>query len=481
MKRIISPFVILFSALLLTVSCLNTDDATDIVYYRDTAITSFTLGTLNCTMWTTSSTGEDSSYVDEITGSNYKFYIDQLKKEIYNPDSLPKGTDIAHVLVTVQSKNGGLVVIKDIDSDTLGYVTSTDSIDFTQPREFRVYAYDGSAYRAYKVSVNAHKEVPDSFNWRNTGACQEFRTLTGMKAVTLGQRLMVFGCAGGSTAVYSSPLDGNTSWTKASTDIALDADAYKNVIVKDGQLYTLNGGQLITSADGAAWQTVGTATLSRLLGAGREKMYAIGSDGRPAVSEDNGMTWTADNFTGDAAMLPGENITSACLPLATDDNAEYIVIAGNRDLNAHPEDSVAMVWNKIEEYSTGSAQHYWTSCYDNNGLQLPRLSSLCMTAYDGVLLAIGGRGQGTSSAAAFAQIYVSEDKGLTWQKDDMYYLPDDNAADNSETFTNGGSNVCAMTADGDNFLWIVCGGTGEVWRGRLNRLGWAEQQTSFTE
>lgn len=481
MKRIILPFVILFSALFIMVSCLNTDDVTDVVYYRDTAITSFTLGTLNRTVWTTSSKGEDSSYVAEITGSNYKFYIDQTKREIYNPDSLPKGTDIAHVLVTVTSKNGGIVVIKDTDSDSISYVRSTDSIDFTQPREFQVYSYDGMVHRTYKVSVNAHKEEPDSFNWRNTGTYQDFRTLTGMKAVTTGGRLLVFGCDGSSTAVYSSPLDGNTSWTKVNTGITLDAEAYKSIIVKDGQLYTLNGGQVVTSADAATWQTVGTAQLTRLLGASRGKMYAIDTDGRMAMSEDNGTTWTADNINGDADMLPTENMTAACLPLETDDNAEYIIICGNRNLTAHPEDSVAMVWNKIEEYSTDSEQHSWTNCNDNNGYRLPRLSSLSMTAYNNVLLAIGGRGQGTSTATAFSHIYVSEDKGLTWHEKGMYYLPDDNDSDDNETFTNGGSDVCAMTADGDNFLWIICGGTGEVWRGRLNRLGWTEQQTSFTE
>ena len=35
--------------------------------------------------------------------------------------------------------------------------------------------------------------------------------------------------------------------------------------------------------------------------------------------------------------------------------------------------------------------------------------------------------------------------------------------------------------DADDYLWVVCGGTGDVWRGRLNRLGWDEGRTSFTE
>jgi hypothetical protein len=34
-------------------------------------------------------------------------------------------------------------------------------------------------------------------------------------------------------------------------------------------------------------------------------------------------------------------------------------------------------------------------------------------------------------------------------------------------------------SDKDNFIWLICSGTGEVWRGRLNRLGWKDVPTSF--
>ena len=179
MKRIVKPFVILISAIVLMSSCLGDDDGyNDFILYSDTAITSFSLGTLNRTMWTTSSTGEDSSYVDEIGCSSYKFYIDQLKREIYNPDSLPVHTDVAHTLCEIESKNSGIVILvhKDIEGkDSLVYFNSSDSIDFTEPREFRVYSLDGAAYRSYKVSVNVHKDNPDSMNWQ-TCSCSASRT-----------------------------------------------------------------------------------------------------------------------------------------------------------------------------------------------------------------------------------------------------------------------------------------------------------------
>ena len=30
-----------------------------------------------------------------------------------------------------------------------------------------------------------------------------------------------------------------------------------------------------------------------------------------------------------------------------------------------------------------------------------------------------------------------------------------------------------VTVDDDQYIWLYCAGTNQVWRGRLNRLGWA--------
>lgn len=490
MKRIIRPFVVLLSVVLLAASCLDGDDYSDVVYYGDTAITSFSLGTLKRTMVTKASDGiTDSSYVVDVDCSSYDFYIDQFKKEIYNPDSLPAGTDAAHVICNVASKSSGIVIIAYKDSegkDSLAFYSSSDSIDFTEPREFRVYANDGSAYRAYTVKVNVHNEYPDSINWRDMGDCSEFTSLSGMKAVVLNGRLLLFGMQTtppGSNpgeavdnvkmSVYSTSSGGNLVWDKLETNVALDAEPYKNnVVVKGDYVYSLSNGKVVRSTDGATWETMGTTAIKQLIAAGRQSLYAIATDGRVVKSEDDGATWTEDNVVGDVSQMPAENLSYGSLALATDKNAERIMIAGNPD-SGNAEDSVAVVWGKIEEYSDGSRQHSWTNFSEDNGYRLPRLSDLCMVVYGGNLVALGGRGLGTSNAEAFSNFYVSEDSGITWHTDSELYLP--------EGFTNGGNDVFTMTVDADNYLWIICGGTGKVWRGRLNKLGWEDAQTSFTE
>jgi hypothetical protein len=153
--------IMFVSVMIVFTSCLGTNDEN--VYYNDTAITAFTLGTLDRTAHTTSYTGGDSTYSTTVTGSNYKMYIDQVNRKIYNLDSLPYGTDIKHVLVTITTKNGGVAAIKNVKSDTLSYYSSSDSIDFTTPRTFFVYSNDGTAYCKYVASVGAHKEEADSF------------------------------------------------------------------------------------------------------------------------------------------------------------------------------------------------------------------------------------------------------------------------------------------------------------------------------
>ena len=47
MKRILLPFVILFSVIFLCASCLDDGNETEFIFADDTAISAFSLGTLN--------------------------------------------------------------------------------------------------------------------------------------------------------------------------------------------------------------------------------------------------------------------------------------------------------------------------------------------------------------------------------------------------------------------------------------------------
>lgn len=166
MKRKFFAFILLLSAGLSLSSCLSSDDDTNIEYTHDTAITAFSLGTMNrYYLGKTSDGTKDSTYATTIAGSNYKFYIDQTAGKIYNADSLPVGTKISAALASITAKQSSplLWVLKGKDNkDSLAYYSSSDSVDFSKPKEIRVYNNDYSAYRTYTITVNVHKEGPDS-------------------------------------------------------------------------------------------------------------------------------------------------------------------------------------------------------------------------------------------------------------------------------------------------------------------------------
>ena len=153
-------------------SCLSNDDD-DVIAYSDMAITQFTLGTLNrYTQSVSTTTGNDTLVKSTVTGSNYKMTIDQLSHQIYNNTELPVGTDIKHVICTVSAKNNGVVAVQSLTSDSLKWYSSNDSIDFSQPRIFRVYASDGSGYRDYTVTLNVSATTGINFGWTKAGTVE---------------------------------------------------------------------------------------------------------------------------------------------------------------------------------------------------------------------------------------------------------------------------------------------------------------------
>ena len=167
-KHISALFALIVGALMMT-SCLKSNDSSEIVYNNDTAITAFSLAAVNRYIHTTSKSGADSVYKSVYTYP-VSFSIDQYNQTIYNTDSLYADCDLKHVLISVSTKNSGVAVIKSLTSDSLKTILSTDSLDFTQPREVRVYSQDGKSYRAYKVTMNKHQVATDQILWEKMPA-----------------------------------------------------------------------------------------------------------------------------------------------------------------------------------------------------------------------------------------------------------------------------------------------------------------------
>lgn len=467
MRRKLQVFILLVSAIWMYSSCLG-NDTYDYEYPDDTAITAFSLGTVNRYWHTTNSEGEDSVYMTTLTGSNYNFYIDQYEKLIYNPDSLPVGSDAGHILATISSKNGGTVALKNVDSDTLTVYDSSDSIDFSVPREIRAYNLSGTAYAAYTVTVNVHQEEADSFRWFSLA--QSNASLAGLsraKAVDINETIYVFGIDAANTLrIYSSPADDGISWTAITPSTTLSADAYQSIVVFDDYIYTLSssvsGTDVLRSSDATTWETIASSTtLSCLVGASSRYLYALTPSGL-SVSKDDGATWIAESTDVDASYLPSSEISFAYKPSLVNTETEHLMLMGKRADSYG--DSTAVVWNKVLEYADDSEDQVWAfieyDAFDDN--KAPNCQQFLATAYRDGYEAVHCDSD---------SLYISIDGGITWKKDSVR-MPDDF----------DGSHHFAFFKDNKNYLWIISvDGAGNIWKGRHNSEGWRKEETSFTE
>ena len=204
---------------------------------------------------------------------------------------------------------------------------------------------------------------------------------------------------------------------------------------------------------------------SRLIGWSTTELYRLTLDKRLLVSRNGGDTWEEELLDEDASMLPVQDICIISYPANLADSTDYVLMVGNRSLSEYPQESIAMVWRKIVDYSVDGPKGHWTYMEhaSDTTMALPRLENLRIVKYDDGVLALGGAGIGGCTTAPYTQFYQSRDNGITWKYNARYQLPA--GFDTSASYVQ-------MRTDENNFLWLYSTGTNQVWRGRLNRLGW---------
>lgn len=452
MKRKFFAFILLASASLSLSSCLSTDDDTNIEYTHDTAITAFSIGTLTRNYMGKTSAGKDTIYSASVTGSNYKFTIDQANRLIYNADSLPMGSRTSAVLATITAKQSSPMIWQDIDKeDSLYYYSSSDSVNFSKPRKLRVYNNDFTAYATYQITVNVHKEDADSFKWHSLAQqSAELASLSDLKALSLGNQILVFGKNGETAKIYKSANTNGTSWTSVSPNVAFSKDFYQSVAALDGNIYVVDNGQVMKSADGENWETVGTNTsLLQLIGSSSKYLYAYSTSGI-MVSKDGGSSWTAEILDADTSYLPKNSLSLTAMNIRSTKNAENLLLMGTRD--ASKNDTIATLWTHTVDYNAGGEDGKWNYVeYDNRQpYKMPALDEIQVAVGDSGLVALGSNGKW----------YVSKKGGLTWTVDTTVVIPAE--FDGTKRF--------AFVKDNNNFYWVI--NDGRVWKGRFNREGW---------
>ncbi len=455
MRKIVYAIISFLAIPFLFSACLN-DENTTIEYGSDALVTAFSINDIETKVPSKTASGKDTTLIITMSDS-VNFIINQNENRIYNNDSLPVGTDITKVSVNF-SIIGYAVTYTKNQKDTLW--TSADSLDFTNPVQFKVYAYDGTT-RSYTAQINVHRQEPDSLVWNQLQGTN-FNIGNNMlqKAVFFQNNIYVFAANDNQVLVtYTNMTDGHR-W-HAPEAINIDGADYTSVIAFKNQLYLLAQNKLYTSTDGISWKAVETdRTFTQLFATSSTHLYGISN--KKIVQSEDGINWPSAEKNielQDATdYFPSQNVTYLAKPLSTNSEIERLMVIGTRETAS---DTTAVVWTKLSNEKEWS--RYKQSL--DNGYGCPKLHHLAVIHYDNHIYAFGGKKdfQTGRPVKAFDTLYRSTDNGITWKPTTRMVKLDKSFMERTESFS--------YTLDSDNYIWIMWSNSKQVWKGKINRLG----------
>ena len=402
------------------------------------------------------------------TGSSYAMTIDHRNGIIENRDSLPFGSQLDAVLATI-TFDGSVLTYRQKGSEAWTAYNATDSLDLTRPLELLLTSNDNQSSRTYTFKVNVHQQEGDSLYWElQQDEVEPLADLTDMKAFFLDDQLMVIGKSRDERlfSLSLSPASPKSSPKgkdfpppfREEMGVGFEADV-QSLRQHDGMLYlSTSDGRILSSSDATTWQQVGSAYPGPLTLVEKtdDFFYAI-SEGKMLRSTD-ASPWEEDQLDSDPLLLPSADIRALTLQQANGNSR--IVMVGKSESSLG-----AVVWNKMWNESEKEDKAMWVffPWSQDNTIPCPKLEHFNLLAYDGKCIAFGGASADQSHKALDA-LYISQDYGITWRPSTELHLP----------FELEGTEDCVASAvDEDNFIWIIT--NAQVWRGRLNRLGFAQQ------
>lgn len=277
-------YLLLVMAVLITslpalVSCNKDDDKNSSYSYSTSQQTTLVTG------FSLQADGNVLASLDSV-----HFTVDYDNGLIYNADSLPVGTDISSLKVTVQFLNtvqSAVFTITDATKQadtTINYTTSmTKSLDFTGKTKLTVTSADKMLVKDYDVKVLVHKVNPDSLvwpmSWRRDLPGAE-AGVTAHKIVQQGDVYRAIAYNGTTCTLLATTSLNQGTWEQLPLDLPFEPQV-ATLHATDDALYMLDDdGVLYTSADGMEWSSCGVTWCS-VLGVYDNRVLGVmgGSDG----------------------------------------------------------------------------------------------------------------------------------------------------------------------------------------------------------
>lgn len=362
------------------------------------------------------------------------FSIDLNTARIFNADSLPYGTDVSALAVSITTDACSALTIYATDSEggekEIDYINEDDAkINFAAGDvKMHIVSADGEHARDYFIKVNVHKVVPDSLYWSElacTALPTSFRNPTGQKAVRFADKAYCLSTDGSSYCMATSTDIFDNRWNTSAVTFPAAVDV-RSFTATDNALFILAAdGRLLTSADGSVWSYTGEVWRGIVAPYGQQLLGLVVDGGKYYH-----VAYPGGNRTAAAADFPVTGI-SAPLAFTTKWAADsQIMIAGGR---------------KADGGLTGATWAYDGNAWALIGESLPAAESYSVTEClisetdivswrmktSEVLLAFGGRNR---AGVAGRDVYLSRDMGITWKKGDSYlqlpeYMPAVSEAD----------------------------------------------------
>ena len=455
--RVLNIIVSLFITACTISSCLDSD-VVEYEYSSNASITAFSITDSIITHYPAVINGKDTTLSKAVVGSNYPFIINQSEGLIYNPDSLPVGTDVSKVVVDITADTQGIYIVAETDS----IWEETDSLNFEKPIQFKVLAEIGSFGRTYTAKINVHQQEPDSLNWTKMDT-NFSKTIQKQKAVYANNCIYVF-AEGDSQVIMTKTAEGKNWSEPASIDIPTKAD-YSSVMVWGNQFYILADNELYTSTNGLQWGKVESQQkIAKLLAnihtEYNHKIVGVDSENYYIESED-GIVWNRHEAM--PAEFPTNQTSFVSYALDTNERLGRIVLIGD---NGVATDTITSVWSTI------SAETSWTDfSMEDQDYACPKLENSQLIRYNNQLYMFGGSGQYNGKIQPFEYFYASKDNGISWEAiTEKVMFPQEFNVLYEEA---EGNYSCIV--DDQQFIWIMWSQTGEVWRGRINKFGFEKQ------
>lgn len=325
--------------------------------------------------------------------SSAVFTIDNVLNQIYNIDSLPFGTkiDSLYLSLTFGSSLGFIMNDSISESNYLSTTTTKNAYNFTAPVKIKNLATDGETTKEYVIDVRVHKVETYLHTWTKLNSNITSDVSDNQKAVLYKNNFYFFVEKNDVINLFTSTDAIN--WTNKNTVKGLpNKIVLKHLLATDNSLYLIgNDNDMYISADGENWENqniVGSSEYdyAALLFFFKGKIWGIAKSKTDfsvrIVSSTDGINWEFSgkkNFHND---FPVKDFAATVFQPQIGPE-KVIVLGGKSSFNS----DLTTIWSAENILNSDTLK--WLNI-NNTGKNIPAMKNGALEYYGSKLLLFGG-------------------------------------------------------------------------------------------